>query len=80
MTLLRSVANYLALVSFVAGLRLFGETYSGLEYDYRGLCHVYESLNDTEKYLEYALILDTWKQLKEEQNRVNVSNGNSEEI
>lgn len=55
------------------GLRLFGETYSGLEYDYRGLCHVYESLNDTEKYLEYALILDTWKQLKEDQNRVNVS-------
>lgn len=52
---------------------MFGETYSGLEYDYRGLCHVYESLNDTEKYLEYALILDTWKQLKEEQNRVNVS-------
>lgn len=34
---------------------------------------MYESLNDTEKYLEYALILDTWKQLKEEQNRVNVS-------
>lgn len=34
---------------------------------------MYENLNDTDKYLEYALILDTWKQLKEDQNRVNVS-------
>lgn len=60
------------MVRILIGLRLFGETYSGLEYDYRGLCYVYENLNDTEKYLEYALILDTWKQLKEDQNRVNV--------
>ncbi|KAG4079923.1 hypothetical protein HA402_006235 [Bradysia odoriphaga] len=64
-------AERLYLRSINISLRLFGETYSGLEYDYRGLCYVYEHLNDTEKYLEYALILDTWKQLKEDQNRVN---------
>lgn len=48
----------------ITGLRLFGETYSGLEYDYRGLCHIYESLEETEKYLEYSRILDNWRNLR----------------
>lgn len=56
-----------------SGLRLFGKTYSGLEYDYRGLCHVYESLHDTDKYLEYSLILESWRLLREENDQGSVS-------
>lgn len=46
------------------GLRLFGRTYSGLEYDYLGLCHVYETLHEFEKYLRYAHILENWQLLR----------------
>lgn len=46
-------------------MRLFGESYSGLEYDYKGLCNVYEFLNDTDKYLEYSQILETWRMIRE---------------
>lgn len=35
----------------VISLRLFGESYSSLEYDYKGLWDVYEFLNDTDIYL-----------------------------
>lgn len=47
------------------GLRLFGESYSGLEYDYKGLCNVYELLNDTDNYLRYSQILETWRMIRE---------------
>lgn len=43
---------------------MFGESYSGLEYDYRGLCHIYELLNDLDKYIEYSRILDNWRNLR----------------
>lgn len=56
------------------GLKLFGESYSGLEYDYRGLCHVYESLEEIDKYLEYHEILETWKVLREGREEESVSN------
>jgi tetratricopeptide (TPR) repeat protein len=52
------------------GLRLFGATYSGLEYDYRGLCHVYEEIGDTDKYFEYANVLEDWRHLRAENGRV----------
>lgn len=55
----------------IQGLRLFGESYSGLEYDYKGLCNVYEYLNDTEKYLEYSHILETWRIIREGNLEVN---------
>lgn len=58
---------------FFLGLRLFGKTYSGLEYDYRGLCHVYECLHDTDKYLEYSLILESWRLLREDNDQGSVS-------
>lgn len=51
---------------FLIGLRLFGESYSGLEYDYKGLCNVYEYLNDTEKYLEYSQVLEAWRIIRDE--------------
>lgn len=55
------------------GLRLFGRTYSGLEYDYLGLCHVYETLHEFEKYLRYAHILENWQQLRGQNITQNVS-------
>ncbi|KAH8420495.1 hypothetical protein KR009_010828, partial [Drosophila setifemur] len=48
----------------ILGLRLFGHSYSGLEYDYLGLCHVYETLHDFEKYLRYAHTLENWQILR----------------
>lgn len=47
------------------GLKLFGKGYSGLEYDYRGLLHVYNKLDDYEKILEYTDILNHWKELRD---------------
>lgn len=55
------------------GLRLFGESYSGLEYDYRGLCHIYELLHDMDKYLEYSRILDNWRNLRRRNEALEVS-------
>lgn len=49
----------------LTGLKLFGKSYSGLEYDYRGLLHVYAKLEDNEKYLEYTNTLDNWKELRD---------------
>lgn len=43
------------------GLKLFGGGYSGLEYDYRGLVHVYQELKDVPKVAEYMNILSNWK-------------------
>lgn len=47
-------------------LKLFGHAYSGLEYDYRGLIHVYEKLGDGERYRSYSLILLNWKDLRDQ--------------
>jgi hypothetical protein len=40
---------------------MFGGSYSGLEYDYRGLVHVYHELEDVEKVAEYTYLLNSWK-------------------
>ncbi|XP_016948733.1 amyloid protein-binding protein 2 [Drosophila biarmipes] len=57
-------AEKLYLRSIDISLRLFGHSYSGLEYDYLGLCHVYETLHDFEKYLKYAHTLENWQMLR----------------
>ncbi|XP_022227408.2 amyloid protein-binding protein 2 [Drosophila obscura] len=57
-------AEKLYLRSIDISLRLFGLSYSGLEYDYLGLCHVYETLHDFEKYLQYAHTLENWQMLR----------------
>ena len=49
----------------LTGLKLFGEGYSGLEYDYRGLLHVYNKLEDYEKISEYTDKLNHWKELRD---------------
>ncbi|KAF3422649.1 hypothetical protein E2986_10084 [Frieseomelitta varia] len=51
--------------SIEISLKLFGKSYSGLEYDYHGLLNVYTKLNDYNKVLEYATILNTWKMLRD---------------
>uniref|UniRef100_A0A1B0B774 RING-CH-type domain-containing protein n=1 Tax=Glossina palpalis gambiensis TaxID=67801 RepID=A0A1B0B774_9MUSC len=55
------------------GLRVFGSSYSGLEYDYLGLCHVYETLREYEKYLMYAHILENWQILRSQNLTMNKS-------
>ncbi|XP_068158338.1 amyloid protein-binding protein 2 [Drosophila tropicalis] len=57
-------AEKLYLRSIDISLRLFGHSYSGLEYDYLGLCHVYETLHEFEKYLQYAHTLENWQILR----------------
>lgn len=54
-------AEKLYLRSIKIGRKLFGPTYSGLEYDYRGLIQVYQRTNDYNKYLEYSNILQEWR-------------------
>lgn len=47
-------------------MKLFSETYSGLEYDYRGLVHVYDSLGEIENKDDYLHIIARWKLLRQE--------------
>lgn len=53
---------------------LFGKTYSGLEYDYRGLLHVYEQSNDNENYLKFSDILDEWRTMRSDEKMVKYLN------
>ncbi|KAG7218378.1 hypothetical protein INR49_008292 [Caranx melampygus] len=46
-------AERLYLRSIAIGKKLFGEGYSGLEYDYRGLIKLYNSVGNYEKVFEY---------------------------
>lgn len=48
-----------------ADLHLYGETYSGLEYDYRGLIHVYDKLGDANGISEFTVMLSQWKEIRE---------------
>lgn len=54
----------------ISGLKLFGESYSGLEYDYKGLCNVYTKLSEAEKLFEFTQVLETWRIIREENNDV----------
>ncbi|MCL4122677.1 UNVERIFIED_CONTAM: hypothetical protein GTU68_025296 [Idotea baltica] len=57
-------AEKLYLRSIHIGKKLFGEAYSGLEYDYRGLLRVYKQY-DMQKHLHYLHILSCWKTMRE---------------
>ncbi|XP_072757625.1 amyloid protein-binding protein 2 [Anoplolepis gracilipes] len=52
--------------SIAISLKLFGQSYSGLEYDYRGLLHVYNKLDEYEKILEYTDTLNHWRELRDQ--------------
>lgn len=58
-------AEQLHLRSIKIGLALFGEAYTGLEYDYRGLLQVYGMEGNLTKLSEYNLILSQWKLLQD---------------
>lgn len=57
-------AEELYLRSIEIGLKLYGESYSGLEYDYKGLVHCYKELDELDKMAHYTLILNQWKVLR----------------
>lgn len=58
-------AERLYLRSIDIGVKLFGPSYSGLEYDYRGLIRVYHERQDLNNYLTYAHKLRDWKDLRD---------------
>ncbi|KTF80330.1 hypothetical protein cypCar_00010631 [Cyprinus carpio] len=60
-------AERLYLRSIAIGKKLFGEGYSGLEYDYRGLIKLYNSVGNYEKVFEYHNILSNWNRLRDRQ-------------
>ncbi|KAK6637218.1 hypothetical protein RUM44_007632 [Polyplax serrata] len=57
----------LYLRSMSINIKLFGKGYSGLEYDYRGMIHVFTHLDDPQKVAEYSYLLNSWKVLREYQ-------------
>lgn len=58
-------AEQLYLRSIAIGTKLFGEAYSGLEYDYRGLLRVSMEMNKTSQVLRYTRVLEEWRQLRQ---------------
>jgi hypothetical protein len=58
-------AEQLYLRSVRIGLKLFGESYSGLEYDYRGLKSVYTCTGQLDKASHYLYLLNIWKMVRE---------------
>ncbi|CAB1348319.1 unnamed protein product [Coregonus sp. 'balchen'] len=54
-------------VALSVGKKLFGEGYSGLEYDYRGLIKLYNSVGNYEKVFEYHNVLSNWNRLRDRQ-------------
>ncbi|XP_034831741.1 amyloid protein-binding protein 2 [Maniola hyperantus] len=59
-------AEKLYLRSISISLKLFGERYSGLEYDYRGLVHVFTQLKQHDRALHYNALLQHWHDLREQ--------------
>lgn len=51
---------------FILGIKLFGEGFSGLEYDYRGLLRVYTKLGLSDKVLKYRTIFHEWKIVRDQ--------------
>ncbi|CAG2114581.1 unnamed protein product [Medioppia subpectinata] len=58
-------AEKLYLRSISIGIKLFGVGYSGLEYDYRGLCRVYSHLRSEDRLHLYMNKLHNWKHLRD---------------
>ncbi|EEC17473.1 amyloid binding protein, putative, partial [Ixodes scapularis] len=58
-------AEQLYLRSIAIGTKLFGEAYSGLEYDYRGLLRVSMEMSKTDQVLRYTRVLEEWRQLRQ---------------
>lgn len=54
-------AEVLYLKSIAISFAAFGDLYSGLEYDYRGLINVYSELQDINKLVHYSQVMRDWK-------------------
>ncbi|XP_014245237.1 amyloid protein-binding protein 2 isoform X2 [Cimex lectularius] len=61
-------AEALYIRSINISLKLFTESYSGLEYDYRGLLHAYDQLGELDNVINYSELIDRWKMLRDERN------------
>merc|ERR1712012_374415 len=61
-------AEQLYLRSIKIGRQLFGEGYSGLEYDYRGLVRLYTQKGDFAQADHYRDIINQWSVLRDTQN------------
>ncbi|XP_063383689.1 amyloid protein-binding protein 2 [Cydia fagiglandana] len=59
-------AEALYLRSIAISLKLFGSRYSGLEYDYRGLVHVFTQLKRHDRANHYSELLQDWHDLREQ--------------
>ena len=46
-------------------LKTFGDTFSGLQYDYQGLMHVYKKLKNVPEMEFYRQKLDEWTNLRQ---------------
>ena len=57
---------------YIVGKKLFGDGYSGLEYDYRGLLRLYRTVGNQAKAAEYAHILQQWNQIRDRNNAAEV--------
>ncbi len=60
-----SKAERLYLRSIDIGLKLFGPSYSGLEYDYRGLIKIYQETHQYDKSQEWSQRLRHWRDLRD---------------
>ncbi|CAG9773685.1 unnamed protein product [Ceutorhynchus assimilis] len=67
-----SAAEDLYLRSIEINLKIFGPSYSGLEYDYRGLLHIYEKLAKPLKFHYWSTKLREWKVLREKRKCLDV--------
>jgi hypothetical protein len=57
-------AERLYLRSIAIGKKLFGPSYSGLEYDYRGLLRLYQAQSYHQLAAEYETVLQEWALLR----------------
>lgn len=55
-----------AITLHLTGQEVFGPTYSGLEYEYRGLQRIYHQLGFPEKEEQYVRLLDDWRAKREQ--------------
>lgn len=53
---------------YVSGKKLFGDGYSGLEYDYRGLMRLYQNEGDFVSMEKYRQVLQEWSQIRDVHN------------
>jgi len=73
-------AEHLYFRSIEIGVKLFGPSYSGLEYDYRGLIQVYQATNSSDKLSKYNSILGNWSILKDAKDSEEVDRQNVLEV